>query len=82
MQYLRRTLAHFRPQPPAMYRRQPRTRLSFLFAISRSENDMSDLWAYCSTCTRWFYVTGSSSAAHTCPVCQSPSNRAAEQPSA
>ncbi len=42
---------------------------------------MSDLWAYCTPCTRWFYVDGdrAATATHECPVCETPSRRAVER---
>jgi hypothetical protein len=41
---------------------------------------MSDLWAYCTPCARWFYVDtdGATTSDHLCPVCETPSRRAVD----
>lgn len=41
---------------------------------------MSDLWAYCTTCTRWFYLDelDGRQQTPTCPVCATPASQPVE----
>ena len=44
---------------------------------------MSEFWAYCEPCSRWFYPESSSEAARpapTCPVCSTEAVTVSEEP--
>ena len=42
---------------------------------------MSEVWAYCKPCGRWFYIDALSATpgVHHCPVCETPSRRAVDR---
>lgn len=42
---------------------------------------MSEPWAYCTTCSRWFYVEAASlPTAPGCPVCATPASHPVDRP--